>query len=64
MNILDKIKDNISGRVVKPLQRDLEETDWGSIDTVIKVDPPSIVLIGVVVIVVAITVIYVKKSVK
>ena len=63
MNILQRIKENISGQVVDPLKEDLEDTDWGSIDAVIKVDPPSMVLIGIVVIVVAITVIYIKKAV-
>lgn len=61
MRLLDKLRENFTNKLIDPVQKDLEETDWGSIDVVIKVDPESIVLLGIVIIVVALAIISYKK---
>ncbi|MDD4699184.1 MAG: hypothetical protein PHV07_02865 [Oscillospiraceae bacterium] len=63
MTILEKLRSEISGKLVDPLQDDLAETDWGEIDTIIKVEPQSVALISIAVVVVALIIIYAKKSI-
>lgn len=63
MTILEKLRSEISGKLVDPLQDDLAETDWGEIDAIIKVEPQSVALISIAVVVVALIIIYAKKSI-
>lgn len=61
MNILQQFRENISGQVLKPLQDEMSETDWGNMDVNAKVDPASVALVAITVIVVAMIIFYMKK---
>jgi hypothetical protein len=61
MNILQRFKEGISGQVLKPLQDEMSETDWGYMDVNAKVDPASVALVAIAVIVVAMIIFYMKK---
>jgi hypothetical protein len=63
MSLLGNLQNAISGKLIKPVQDDLKQTDWGTIDTVVKVEPSSILMLSVAVIVVFMVVVYYKKNV-
>jgi hypothetical protein len=61
MTLLEKLRANVSDQLVKPLKDEMATTDWGYVDTNIKFDPASMVFAAIIVIVVAISIISIKK---